>query len=76
MRQFIKILKVTAFMMVLLFLCGLMIHYCSCRSEEEKYFQLKYPKCNVEVVDQSGIYTKVRVHCPNEEPKIIEVRSK
>lgn len=75
MKQFINILKVAAFLMVLLFLCGLMIHCCSCRSKEEKYFQLKYPGCVIDVVDRSSIFTKVRVHCPYEEPKIIKVRS-
>jgi hypothetical protein len=53
-----------------------MTHSCGCRSEEEKYFQLKYPECVVEIGEKTNISTEVIVHCPGHEPKIIKVRSK
>lgn len=76
LTQFLKGLKIATAILMVLFLYVIMTHSCGCRSEEEKYFQLKYPECVVEIGEKTNISTEVIVHCPGREPKIIKVRSK
>jgi len=76
MERFIRVLAALGIVLFLVFMYFLLTSGMGCRSEEEKYFQLRYPECKIDVVDRSNLKTKVRIDCPGKEPEIVTIRSK
>ena len=76
MEQFRRVVTALAILAFLAFMYFLCTTGTGCRSEEEKYFNLKYPECVVEIVERTNINTKVRITCPGQDPEIVKVRSK
>jgi len=68
MQRLIRVLSVLAFIVAIAFLFFWATTLCSCMPEAEKYVRLRYPHCDVKLVEKTSKDSKFLISCPGQEP--------